>query len=61
MATYIRRAGITSCDACHEVTGDDWRSFAAHTAAHHKADQRAARQARIDALNRLTTTERQAS
>lgn len=51
MATFTRAHNVTTCDTCHEVTRDDWRSLAEHTAAHQRADQLAARQARIDLLN----------
>ena len=54
MPTFTRAHSLTSCDTCHELTGDTWRDLAAHVAAHQKAAMDAARQARIDALGRGT-------
>jgi hypothetical protein len=47
--TFTTRAGLTSCDTCHELVGQSWRDLAAHMDSHYMARLRAARQARIDA------------
>ena len=61
--TFFLQAGIETCADCGATVGQGWRAKTGHVCARTSPADReqAARQARIDAMDQLTTTERRVS